>query len=71
MKAHTGDRLVVAGGHVGDPVRDAEVLEVRGGDGEPPFLVRWSDSGHVGLLFPGPDATIGAPVPQDAPSPTA
>jgi hypothetical protein len=67
MKAKAGDRLVVTSGHVGDRVRDAEILEVHGPDGEPPFLVRWSDSGHQGLVFPGPDATVGAPV---QPSPT-
>jgi hypothetical protein len=34
------------------------VLEVRGSDGGPPFLVRWSDTGHEALVFPGPDAEI-------------
>ncbi|MDQ0374716.1 DUF1918 domain-containing protein [Cellulomonas humilata] len=58
MKAAAGDRLVVAGAHLGDTARDAEVLEVRGADGEPPFLVRWSDTGHIGLVYPGPDAVI-------------
>ncbi|WP_456845000.1 DUF1918 domain-containing protein [Cellulomonas sp. P5_C6] len=62
MKASVGDRLVVTGGHLGEPVRDAEVLEVRGREGAPPYLVRWSDSGRTGLFFPGPDAVIGAPV---------
>ncbi|GEL97288.1 DUF1918 domain-containing protein [Cellulomonas terrae] len=61
MKAAAGDRLVVAGAHLGDASRDAEVLEVRGADGGPPFLVRWSDSGHLGLVFPGPDAVIADP----------
>jgi hypothetical protein len=31
---------------------------VRGSDGRPPYLVRWSDDGHVGLIFPGPDAAV-------------
>lgn len=62
MRARVGDRLVVNGGHLGEPVRDAEVLEVRGPDGGPPFRVRWSDTGRVGLVFPGPDAWIAAPV---------
>ena len=31
--------------------------EVRGADGDPPFVVRWSD-GHEALLFPGPDAHV-------------
>lgn len=40
------------------PLRDAEILEVHGADGEPPYLVRWSDDGHEGLMFPASDATI-------------
>jgi len=35
-------------------VRDGEILEVHGEDGGPPYLVRWSDSGHESLVFPGP-----------------
>jgi Domain of unknown function (DUF1918) len=58
MQAKVGDRLVIKGHHVGEPDRDAEILEVRGEDGRPPFLVRWDDDGHEGLFFPGPDATV-------------
>ena len=58
MHAQVGDRIVVQAMHVGDLVRDAEILEVRGPNGTPPYLVRWSDDGHVGLYFPGPDARI-------------
>jgi hypothetical protein len=58
MQAKVGDRLVIKGHRVGEHDRDAEVLEVRGTDGGPPYLVRWEEDGHVGLLFPGPDATI-------------
>jgi hypothetical protein len=25
---------------------------------EPPFLVRWADTGHEALVYPGPDAQI-------------
>ncbi|HEY6798364.1 MAG TPA: DUF1918 domain-containing protein [Kineosporiaceae bacterium] len=57
MKAVVGDRLVINATHVDGPVRDGEVVEVRGKDGEPPYLVRWSD-GHEGLVFPGPDAVV-------------
>lgn len=57
MKAAVGDKIVVKGHHVGEADRDALVLEVHGGDGEPPYLVRWSDDGHEGLYFPGSDAT--------------
>ena len=58
MRASVGDRLIVHGLHVDDPVRDAEILEVRGAGGGPPYLVRWSDDGHEGLVFPGPDAIV-------------
>jgi len=52
MKAAVGDRLVISATHVDGPVRDGEVIEVRGPDGGPPYLVRWSD-GHEGLVYPG------------------
>jgi hypothetical protein len=58
MKAHTGDRIVIAPRSVGGGVRDGEVLEVRGPHGDPPYLVRWSDTGHEVLYFPGGDAHI-------------
>ena len=58
MRAEVGDRLVIKGHHVGEHDRDAEILEVHGEDGGPPFLVRWSDDGHKGLFFPGSDATV-------------
>jgi len=58
MRAQVGDRIVIKGHHVGEPDRDAEVLAVEDADGEPPYRVRWSDDGHEGLFFPGPDAVI-------------
>ena len=58
LQAAAGDRLIVRRVHVGEPVRDGEILEVRGADGTPPFLVRWSDNGHEALVFPGPDAHV-------------
>ena len=64
MQATEGDRIVVRGHHVGEPDRDAEILEVHGDDGTPPFLVRWADDGHEGLYFPGPDAIV-EHYPQD------
>lgn len=58
MQASVGDRIHVLGTHVSDPEREGEILEVRGENGGPPYLVRWSDTGHEALVFPGPDATI-------------
>lgn len=58
MRAQVGDRIVIHAHRIGEPNRDCEVLEVRGPDGAPPFLVRWSDSGHESLFFPGTDASV-------------
>ena len=58
LHAAVGDRIIVKGHRVGEPDRDAEVLEVRGANGGPPFVVRWSDDGHEGLYFPGGDAEV-------------
>jgi hypothetical protein len=60
MHAKVGDRLVVEGAHVDAPRREGEVVEVRGKDGQPPYVVKWSD-GHEGLTFPGPDAHVVQP----------
>lgn len=66
MKGHVGDRLVIKGHRVGEPDRDAEILQVHGGTEEPPFTVRWSDTGHETLIFPGADARVLA-TPHRAP----
>jgi hypothetical protein len=58
MEAKVGDRLIIRGHHVGDPERDAEILEVRGPGGSPPYVVRWGEDGHESLLFPGSDAVV-------------
>ena len=68
MHANIGDRLVVKGRHIGDPDRDAVVLEVHGQNGAPPYLVRWSD-GHDSVFVPSSDAIVehqptGAPSAQ-------
>ncbi|HEY8478706.1 MAG TPA: DUF1918 domain-containing protein [Spirillospora sp.] len=57
MKGRVGDRLLVHGNVVGQPDRQGEIVEVRGEDGAPPFLVRFDD-GHETLVYPGPDAVI-------------
>jgi hypothetical protein len=58
MHAAVGDRIIVAGSVLDAPVRDGEILEVRGANGEAPYLVRWSDTGRESLFFPGPDAHV-------------
>jgi hypothetical protein len=58
MRANVGDRIIISGHHVGEPERDCEVLEVRGEDGAPPYVVRWGDTGHTAYFFPGSDAWV-------------
>ena len=58
MQAHKGDQLVIKGHHVDDPVRKGEVLEARGPDDTQPFLVRWDDTGHKTLFYPGTDCVV-------------
>lgn len=60
MQAVVGDRLHVRGKVVGRPDQLAEILEVRGEDGAPPYLVRHED-GHEALIYPGPDASVEHP----------
>ncbi|GAB3140774.1 DUF1918 domain-containing protein [Microbispora hainanensis] len=57
MHATVGDRLVVHGAVVGDHEKHGVIVEVRGPEGGPPFLVRYED-GHEALVFPGPDAVV-------------
>jgi hypothetical protein len=58
MRASAGDRLVIRPTHLDEPARDGRILEVHGSDGAPPYLVEWSEDGHVSLFFPGPDAQV-------------
>jgi hypothetical protein len=58
VRGHVGDRLVVHGRRDDEHNRVAVITELRHADGTPPYLVRWLDDGHEGLVFPGPDATI-------------
>lgn len=58
MKAKVGDKLIVVSAHLDKPPMEGEILEVHGADGDPPFLVRWEDTGHEALVFPGSDARV-------------
>jgi hypothetical protein len=58
MRASVGDRIVIKGHHIGEPDKDCEILEVRGAEGGPPYVVRWEDDGHEALFFPGTDASV-------------
>jgi hypothetical protein len=57
MQAVVGDRIAIPGRHVGDAGKLGEVLDVRGPDGAPPYLVRWSD-GHEAVCYPGPETRV-------------
>jgi hypothetical protein len=64
MKADIGDRLHVHSRTVGIPDQTSEIIEIRGQDGAPPYLIR-RDDGHEALVFPGPDATVEHPPGRD------
>jgi hypothetical protein len=57
MRAAVGDRLHFQGNAVGVAEHTAVVVEARGKDGGPPYLVRY-DNGHETVVFPGPDMWI-------------
>ena len=58
LRARSGDRLVIRGHSLGEPDRDAEILEALGDDGAPPFRVCWQEDGHESEIFPVTDACI-------------
>lgn len=58
MRGSVHDRITVLSAHIGEPNRDGETLEARSADGTPPYVVRWSDTGHEALYFPESDAVI-------------
>ena len=58
MHASVHDRIIVLSPQLDEPNRDGEILEVRGIDGAPPYRVQWSDTGHEGLYYPGPNTVI-------------
>ncbi len=73
MKAQQGDHIILAPPHIEGQTRDGEIVEVRGDDGAPPYLVAWSD-GHEGLIYPGPGSVLrieSARHEDAAPAPTA
>jgi hypothetical protein len=57
MRATAGDRIILAGELVDQPTRAGEVLEARGSEGGPPYVVRWED-GHTSTMFPGPGSVL-------------
>ncbi|GGR43950.1 DUF1918 domain-containing protein [Streptomyces roseolus] len=58
MQARVGDKLLVHGRTVGQHDRTAQVLEVKGENGAPPYKVKFDDDGHEALMSPGPDTVV-------------
>ncbi|WP_043620116.1 DUF1918 domain-containing protein [Nonomuraea candida] len=63
MHANVGDMLIFHSNVVGHGDRKAEIIEVRGEAGTPPFVVRFDD-GHEQMVFPGPDAVVQPATPE-------
>jgi len=61
MIAQVGDRIVLEGTHLGDARRIGVITAVAHTDGAPPYRVKWLDTGHTSLVFPGGDARIEHP----------
>ncbi|MFF3459294.1 DUF1918 domain-containing protein [Streptomyces sp. NPDC002730] len=57
MQANVGDTLLMHGRTVGQHDKQAEVVEVLGAKGTPPYRVRFDD-GHEALMSPGPDCVV-------------
>jgi hypothetical protein len=60
MRATVGDKLVQHGRIVGQHDKVAEIVEVMGAEGTPPYRVRFQD-GHEAVCSPGPDSEIRHP----------
>ncbi len=54
MKAKVGDRLLPDE----NPDHVGLVIGLREADGSPPYVVKWLDTGHIALVFPGQYARI-------------
>ena len=57
MRATVGDRIIIRGRTVERPDRRGEILEVRGIDGGPPYLVAFDDR-HESIVYPGADFVV-------------
>jgi Domain of unknown function (DUF1918) len=66
MKANVGDWLVAKGRTNEHSEHRGMITGVHGTDGAPPYMVRWLDTGHEALVFPGPDAIVVTTAEQEA-----
>ncbi|MFI6047400.1 DUF1918 domain-containing protein [Nocardia sp. NPDC051321] len=61
MYATIGDQIFLRDSSSASPRdRSGEIIEVRGPDGQPPYLVRFAD-GRESLVDPGPDTIVEPP----------
>ena len=58
MHAQVGDEIVVDSVHIGEAARRGEILEVRVDEGREHYVVRWDDTRHETLFFPGPTSHV-------------
>jgi hypothetical protein len=65
MRASIGDRLHIHTNHIGTDDHYGRIVEIRGADGAPPYLVEFPD-GRTSLVFPGPDAVVEPTAPVHA-----
>jgi hypothetical protein len=64
MKANVGDWIVVEGPTTGHGRREGIIVSLHHPDGEPPYEVKWADTGKTTLVFPGPDMHLRHPQDQ-------
>lgn len=58
MRAKKGDTIVIRSNRVGGPERVGTIVAVEGGNGAPPYRVRWQGSDHIHFVYPGSDAEV-------------
>ena len=58
MRPISGDLLILKDVTTGASVRDGQVLDVRGDDPAPIYLVRWSDTGNVEMYIADESAYV-------------
>lgn len=57
MQAAVGDRVIIRGKTVEAPDRHGTITEVRGEDGDGPYVVKFDD-GHESVVLPGGDFIV-------------
>jgi len=58
MFARIGDWLLVESRSEDRHARRGQIVGVERSDGLPPYRVRWADTDHEALVFPGPDSRV-------------